>query len=709
MTGPRRAQRARDRLLGLSWLAVLAGCSGSASPLTQIVVVVDSDLTVPGELDALELELQGTVQASSDLSRGDLPRSIGLVHRGGPLSPLRVRVKGLLDGQPVVQRSADVAFSAAHSLLLRVPLARACATPALRECGADMTCNAGRCVKVPLLDALPAFDGEVTGFDAGPAAGSGGRGGTAAAAGGGRSGAGGAGRGGASAGGAAPNRVPVCEILRPKPDETFAEGSSVDFSAGCNDPDSGGLAELRWTIDGAGTLGEGPRFSRSDLSVGMHEVRVCASDPDDAALEGCTALTIRIEALPPITAGIGALAQSGDTSPPFQTGSDVQASGTGAGVEPLTLEWSDSLIGSLGSGSSVSMANPLAGKHVITLTVRDASGRSASDSRSFAVFEPGQSQLIAPLTQVNMTFSNGVDALRSDANMVYASAQGLLWRFDASQNPSTTAPSSFLTGSFSSIRDIYLDAAGSAAFIARSNGFQRCGYASSSGIDSGDCQLHSAGDLPSDDCTALLRIGARLLVGTTEGLLVLYESDPDGPGDAHLQNQRIHALAANAERVWIAADGGLFRYELGGSDPFGATPVQEPIPSSATTSTVTGLALGSAGEVWVASASGLARFAPSSGSWTAWHASDETPSRLPSNEVRGIAVARAVNLAGNARDVLWISTASGVSRFDPSIPSFTTFTEQDGLPDDSARAAVVLLNGHKVFATDKGLALYRGQ
>ncbi len=80
---------------------------------------------------------------------------------------------------------------------------------------------------------------------------------------------------------------------------------------------------------------------------------------------------------------------------------------------------------------------------------------------------------------------------------------------------------------------------------------------------------------------------------------------------------------------------------------------------------------------------------------------------LASNDVRDIAVAHP-NIASMARDVIWIATAAGVSRFDPSIPSFTTFTTADGLPSNSVRALAVLPNGSIAFATDAGLATYAG-
>jgi ligand-binding sensor domain-containing protein len=144
--------------------------------------------------------------------------------------------------------------------------------------------------------------------------------------------------------------------------------------------------------------------------------------------------------------------------------------------------------------------------------------------------------------------------------------------------------------------------------------------------------------------------------------------------------------------------------------PINAAPRRQTIDANGPGNVLNDVALGTDGMVWVGSASGLGQLVPSTSTWTTWRAATVAggSTSLASNDVRAVALARGVSIAGVARDIVWVATAAGVSRFDPSIPSFTTLTVDDGLPSSSVRAVVVLKNGDKVFGTDSGLAQYKG-
>ncbi|NOY92171.1 MAG: hypothetical protein GXP55_13315, partial [Deltaproteobacteria bacterium] len=123
---------------------LLVACAGDP---TQLVVVVDSDMTVPEELDAVSLEVtapDGVVQsAHAALGVGeDLPRTLVLLHGGGALGPVRVYARGLRAGVSVVERRASVAFVPGQTLMLRIELLRECVG---RVCAAGRTCAAGGC------------------------------------------------------------------------------------------------------------------------------------------------------------------------------------------------------------------------------------------------------------------------------------------------------------------------------------------------------------------------------------------------------------------------------------------------------------------------------------------------------------------------------------------------------------------------------------
>ncbi len=71
-------------------LAVLLG-AGCGEDLTEILVVVDSNLGVPGEIDTVRIDVSGTAggpqTSTGRLSGGTdprgLPRTVALVHDGG--------------------------------------------------------------------------------------------------------------------------------------------------------------------------------------------------------------------------------------------------------------------------------------------------------------------------------------------------------------------------------------------------------------------------------------------------------------------------------------------------------------------------------------------------------------------------------------------------------------------------------------------------
>src|SRR6201999_500201 len=125
-----------------------------------------------------------------------------------------------------------------------------------------------------------------------------------------------------------------------------------------------------------------------------------------------------------------------------------------------------------------------------------------------------------------------------------------------------------------------------------------------------------------NDVTAVFRLSVdgsdHQLVGTTKELLVVSDvTQPENGGGVRLDNKRISALAANAQRLWIATSAGLYRYDISGVSPFGAEPMPEPVPSEGAGDTLTDLALGTSGTVWVSSNNGISRFVPGTpGVWT---------------------------------------------------------------------------------------------
>ena len=80
-----------------SWLLAAALLACGEEPLTQIVVVVDSDWD---GFERVELEITGFEREEILVEAGDLrggkplPRRVALVHDGGPLGPIGVTARG---------------------------------------------------------------------------------------------------------------------------------------------------------------------------------------------------------------------------------------------------------------------------------------------------------------------------------------------------------------------------------------------------------------------------------------------------------------------------------------------------------------------------------------------------------------------------------------------------------------------------------------
>jgi hypothetical protein len=148
-------------------LSLTVGC---AQPLTELVVVVDTDYAVPLGLDAVVLEVEGPEMLEAPvrvaLADVELPITLGLVHRGGPLGPLRVTAIGERSGVALVRREARTAFLPRERRELRLLLLRGCeAAP----CSGDTTCVPGGCVGIDVDPAtLPPFGGTATRSDVGP-------------------------------------------------------------------------------------------------------------------------------------------------------------------------------------------------------------------------------------------------------------------------------------------------------------------------------------------------------------------------------------------------------------------------------------------------------------------------------------------------------------------------------------------------------------
>ncbi|NIS34140.1 MAG: hypothetical protein GWO04_31170 [Actinobacteria bacterium] len=151
----------------LSLLALPALLVACTTPRTEILIVTDTNLEVPAEMDRIVFEVLGP-ESQMEIREADpsfaLPATLGLVHEGGPLGPVLVRVVGRLGETDVVMRRARLDFDPERTVVLRMNLLQACAGV---TCGAAETCTEDGCASVDVdVRTLPEWTGTAPTLDA---------------------------------------------------------------------------------------------------------------------------------------------------------------------------------------------------------------------------------------------------------------------------------------------------------------------------------------------------------------------------------------------------------------------------------------------------------------------------------------------------------------------------------------------------------------
>jgi hypothetical protein len=414
----------------LSLFALLSAClvaaCGPEVGGTSILITVDSDFTVPAEIDRVTVDAagmqEGMDEPSADLREKDLPRSIVLTHGGGPYGPFQIVVSAYHGSTLVVQKTLSTSFLPGIHSRLAVHLARGCANV---FCDDGLTCSAGSCVPVTetlpnaestdagagvsdastdasvnvpgdagsprdggasVIDSGAKLDASTTAdassvSDAGPAKDAGSvvdaRADTGAASDTGVTNMADTGTLPVSAG-----ATPVCTISKPAANETLLTGVTFALQGACTDAELGPLSIVGWVSSLEGPIAMGASSSGTLHTIGAQNILLCAPDPRDTRQVGCA--TVHVNATVQPTARILSVRQGMNDSEPFVAGSPLTLQGTATGTG-ATLRWRDSLQGSLGSGSTVVLSSPTAGRHVITLDVTDQYGLTASATRAITI------------------------------------------------------------------------------------------------------------------------------------------------------------------------------------------------------------------------------------------------------------------------------------------------------------------------------------
>lgn len=152
-----------SRAIAIAILSVLASACAQA---TEIVLVVDTDLDVPGELTRVEIDVLNSMAAPTrtevdltSVGAPPLPLTLGITSRVRADADVRVEVRGYLEGGEILVRDVSTRLTPGSSRMLRVVLARRCIAAA---CPAGETCDETGCRAVEVDAAsLPAWSGSV--------------------------------------------------------------------------------------------------------------------------------------------------------------------------------------------------------------------------------------------------------------------------------------------------------------------------------------------------------------------------------------------------------------------------------------------------------------------------------------------------------------------------------------------------------------------
>lgn len=128
--------------------AVLGACE--PRPRTELLVVADTNLDVPAELDTIRFVVRDDAgeskEAETVLSAGARPAIFAIV-RGDGSEEVLVDAIGELDGVEVLRRTARTRFVAERTLTFRLDLLRECVDV---DCPVDQTCGDDGCRPIEL-------------------------------------------------------------------------------------------------------------------------------------------------------------------------------------------------------------------------------------------------------------------------------------------------------------------------------------------------------------------------------------------------------------------------------------------------------------------------------------------------------------------------------------------------------------------------------
>jgi ligand-binding sensor domain-containing protein/signal transduction histidine kinase len=175
-----------------------------------------------------------------------------------------------------------------------------------------------------------------------------------------------------------------------------------------------------------------------------------------------------------------------------------------------------------------------------------------------------------------------------------------------------------------------------------------------------------------------------------------YQHASDDP--TSLSSDNVFSLYEDRQgRFWIGTDhGGLNRLDQS-SGTFVHYQHDANDPSSLSDNNVRAIYEDSTGVIWVGTFGGIDLLDEQSNHFTVYQHDTGDPSSLSNNFV--------ATIVEDKRGTIWIGTfGGGLDRFDRATQSFTHYTQNDGLPDDTIYGILIAENGSLWLSTNKGLS-----
>ncbi len=206
-----------------------------------------------------------------------------------------------------------------------------------------------------------------------------------------------------------PNAAPQVSISSPANNASYTLGDTVSVSGSASDAEDGNLtSNLVWTSNLAGTIGNGAGFTWTPAVTGTHVITASVVDSQGEPANDSVSVTINVDGPPTLSID----SPSSGTS--ITLGAGIGLAGTAADNEDGSLShlisWSSSLEGTIGTGATANWTPSVTGAHVVTASVADSQGQSASDSVTVTVEVDGPPTLSigSPSSGTSITLGAGV-------------------------------------------------------------------------------------------------------------------------------------------------------------------------------------------------------------------------------------------------------------------------------------------------------------